>query len=296
MPGDAPIAAVKPVLLAIVGALDAPLSFSDALRIPLRQPGKVLGDCGRPLWVQLVLAACAATGGDPDFGARVAAGVECAMAALDLLDEIEDGDASPTVEAVGTAQALNVATALLLLGQRALLDLPPRADLPAPADFARALTAGILAATGGQHLDLTSPTAITATMDDALAIARRKAGALAGMACRLGAMVGTADVALLDRYGTWGLHYGTAAQLSNDLHDAVEETAKSDLAQQKPTLPLLFRRRAALAHHAVPGVAASGALHFTWVVVEIEREACRSLTEELAARGQDVASLRQIVK
>ncbi len=295
MPSDTQLDGVRSILLATLGALDAPTSFSEWLRIPLIQPGKVLGNSDRALWVQLVLASCAATAGNPAIGARVAAGVELFMAALDLLDEIEDDDFSPTVKAIGTPQALNVATALLLLGQRTLLELPLREGLPGPADFARVLAAGGLTATGGQQQDLASAGAAVTSTTQALAIAQQKSGALAGTACRLGAMVGTADTTLLDLYARWGTHYGTAAQLGNDLHDALDSTQKSDIERQKGTLPLIFNQHARGDAAPPTDVAESGALHFTWVVVEIERQACRDLNVELVARGQHISLLQQFV-
>lgn len=295
MPDSIGLEAVRSRLLEALGAFNAPASFSALLHTPLSQSDKVLGGAERPSWVMLALAACVATGGDVAYGARVAAAVEVFMAALDVLDEIEDGDASPTAAAAGIPQALNGATALLLLAPRMLLDLPTRDGLPSPGDFARVLVDGGLTATGGQHLDLTGEGFAAGSPEEALAVARRKAGVLASVACRLGAMVGTTDETLLDLYGRWGMHYGTVAQLANDLHDAVDDAAKSDIARKKSTLPLLFSHRVASETGSNSGVAASGALHFTWVVVEIERQACRDLADELDARGQDTAHFRQFV-
>jgi geranylgeranyl diphosphate synthase type I len=245
--------------------------------------------------VEIVLAAGAAANGDPAVAAHIATGVELFMASLDLLDEVEDDDFSPTVEAVGIPQALNVATALLLLGQQALLALPVRDDLLAPASFVQVLTSAGLTATRGQHRDLALEGASAATTDDALAIARLKAGALGGAACRLGAMSGTADASLLDLYARWGAHYGTAVQLANDLHDALDGERKTDLERRKSTLPLIFSHHAGADTADQADLAASGALHFTWVVVEIERQACREVLAQLAERGQNVAPLRDFV-
>jgi competence protein ComQ len=237
-----------------------------------------------------------ATGGPITTGARVAAAVEIFMAGLDVLDEVEDGDQSPTVEAVGTAQALNIATALLFLGQQTLFTLGDDRAAASGAAFARVLTEIGLRATGGQHGDLASEGMAGITPDEALEIAREKSGRLVGGACRLGAMVGAADGALLDLYETWGQHFGLAAQLANDLHDADHDSAKSDQARQKATLPLLYTRRLAnLGPSASGALANSGALHFTWVVLEIERQKCVELLGQLAARGQEVGDLRSLL-
>ena len=126
----------------------------------------------------------------------------------------------------------------------------------------------------------------------ALATARQKSGALAGMACRLGALTGTTDPDLLDLYERWGMHFGTAAQLANDLHDATATGRKSDLALGRGTLPLVYFGKREEAGEQVVG---SGALHFTWVVLEIERQYCADLLEQLAARQQNVAQLRALL-
>jgi geranylgeranyl pyrophosphate synthase len=112
------------------------------------------------------------------------------------------------------------------------------------------------------------------------------------MACRLGALTGTTDAALLDLYERWGIHFGTAAQLANDLHDATSTGRKSDLELGRGTMPLIYFGQR---DESADRIVGSGALHFTWVVLEIERQACRDLLEQLAAQGQAVAQLRELL-
>lgn len=288
MPNDALHQDIRAIILDALGAHVAPTSFSTLLHIPLTQPGKILHQQDTSNWVRLVLAAASATGGDHACAARVAAAIEIVMAGYDVLDEVEDGDDSPTVEAAGTAQAINVGMGLLLLGQRVILELPEQTDRAA---FAHTLARGVLTSTGGQHRDLASALAATSA-DEALATARQKSGALAGMACRLGALTGTADPALLALYERWGTHFGTAAQLANDLHDATNTGSKSDLALGRGTLPLVYFGKQ---DGSSDEVTASGALQFTWVVLEIERQHCAELLDQLAARGQGVAQLRDLL-
>src|SRR5437667_6326425 len=52
---------------------------------------------------------------DAQYAGSVAIAVECFVCALDLLDDIEDDDQTPTVQAQGVGRALNVSTALLML-------------------------------------------------------------------------------------------------------------------------------------------------------------------------------------
>jgi geranylgeranyl pyrophosphate synthase len=235
--------------------------------------------------------------------ARLAAAVELLVAALDVLDDVEDGDHSALVAEAGIAQALNVSTALLFLSQRAVTQLAADGiDSDRVGLIADALSSAGARATGGQFLDLGLEGRGAASSEAALDIARRKAGSLVAGACRAAALLGTTDQELLARYEEWGLRYGTAAQLANDLHDAQVPDVKSDVERGKASLPLVFisRHVGASRIDASPEslsdrLALSGALHFTWVVLEIERQACRTVLRELAARDQAVARLARIV-
>lgn len=286
-----------------VGATGLPASLQSLLLDALSREGKALAPAaGRePRWPALVLASAEAAGGDPAAAVVVAAAVDAFIAALDILDEIEDGDASALIAAAGMPRALNASTALLCLAQRLLGDLG-RAGVPAarvPAFLAALAEAG-LAATGGQHLDLTAEGRAETTPEEAVEIARRKAGTLVAGAFRLGALLGTADEALLGRYADLGRHYGAAAQLANDLHDVANPERKTDLARGKGTLPLVYDRRGATGaagDDAPPAerLRRSGALHFTWVVIELERQACTRILGELRERGQATAWLERLL-
>src|SRR5712692_8388806 len=65
----------------------------------------------------LLVAQHIAPGINPEYAGDVAIAVECFVCALDLLDDIEDDDQTPTVQALGVGRALNVSTALLMLAQ-----------------------------------------------------------------------------------------------------------------------------------------------------------------------------------
>lgn len=300
--GTTPYERVAQVVREAVEGSSLPATFVRLLAIPLRQPGKVLAGGVRPLWPAIVFGGCAGSGGDERAAVQVAAAIELFIAGLDVLDEIEDDDDSPLVAEAGVAQALNASTALLMLAQERLGRLDewgvPAARIPR---FTRALAAAGLAATGGQHYDLAAEGRPDLTIEGALDITRRKAGTLVGGACRLGAILGTDDEELLGRYEAWGRHFGTASQLANDLHDAERTSGKSDLRRSKGTVPLIYARRGAGQGTIAPlpptedELVASGALHFTWVVLQLERQACAAVLEQLADRGQTVARLRELL-
>lgn len=301
MSGALPLVAIRQAIEEAVASVTLPPSFRTLLRIPLQQPGKALHHADTPsLWPAAVLAASNAAHGDPRRAVRVAAAVELFMAALDVFDEVEDDDRSATVEAAGVPQAINVATALLLLAQQTLLALLAE-GLAADRvmGLTRILVGAGLEATGGQHRDLASEGDRQLSSADALAIARLKAGALAGGAVALGAALGTEDAELLALYRDWGRHFGTLAQIANDMRDAGSSVGKSDAARNKGTLPLIFARGDESDDEAIPPnadtLAASGALHFAWVIREIERQECETILAQLATRGQRIETLHALL-
>lgn len=291
---------VGKILEELTAGTGFPVPFTQLLRIPLTQPGRILS--GEPpfRWYDLVFACCEASGGSRAAAPRVAAAVELLIAALDVLDDIEDGDSSPLVTVAGTAKALNVSTALIFLSQQAIATLPQDgiAEHRIP-KFLDALARHGAFATIGQHLDLCSEGDKEISTLDALEIARQKAGSLVAAACRLGALLGTDDESLLGLYERWGRHWGTMSQLANDFHDAQGNLDKTDLDRRKPTLPIVFGGLASSSEPngelTVARLRDSGALHFTWVIFEIEREACRKSVTELERRGQSVARLAEMV-
>lgn len=90
-----------------------------------------------------------------------------------------------------------------------------------------------------------------------LQVIRYKTAKLFDAAGRLGAIVNGADGPLEDALGAYGMHLGTAFQIIDDVLDYSGETdvigknVGDDLAEGKPTLPLLFAMK-----HGTPDEAA----------------------------------------
>ena len=83
-------------------------------------------------------------------------------------------------------------------------------------------------------------------IDGYLQVIRYKTAKLFEAATRLGAILGGADSALEDDFAAFGMHLGTAFQIIDDVLDYSSEEASTgkhlgdDLAEGKPTLPLIF--------------------------------------------------------
>jgi geranylgeranyl pyrophosphate synthase len=205
---------------------------------------------------------------DPDIDlvcvSGVAIAVECLVCALDLLDDVEDEDQTPSIQVLGVARALNVATALMMLAQQAISSLSQQAVPPGRIlSLLDTLQASALNAAGGQHRDLLAEqrSAQELTLEECIEIAASKAGELMRLACRLGALCAGGDEVICEHFSELGELLGIAHQLDNDAHDLyyllqsetsavppmkaenITRSIKTDLVRQKKTLPVVLAAR-----------------------------------------------------
>ncbi len=295
--------AVGRLLLSEVRARQFPPGFARLITQALREPGKLLS---RPVmqgtlldardlrgWVLPVLLTAAAASGthhsslsslSPSFWRRaraVAAASEYLGAALDMIDDIQDGD-SPFVQRLSMPIALNTGIALLELAPMAL----NRArSLGWPAALAHAaqeaLHASILTSLGGQFLDLRFEQIGAVSEAQVMEMTEKKSGTLLALICKLGAMAGASSEQAkpspyFEAIGHFGWHLGVWFQLLNDLHDAEQaqiQPLKSDRRRRKKTLPLLLEQRGMIdnANSAAEALNVQAALSYTYVVAETFR-------------------------
>ncbi|GGS98814.1 family 2 encapsulin nanocompartment cargo protein polyprenyl transferase [Streptomyces cinerochromogenes] len=208
------------------------------------------GNAGKAIRPALVLAAAAALGGPAARTAavRAAAAVELVHNFTLLHDDVMDRDTTrrhrPTAWAVfGDAGAILAGDALQALALRLLAEDPHPASVPAAARLA----ACVVELCEGQHadsdLEQRAPDAVG--LDEVLAMAEAKTGALLGCACALGALYAGAreeDVAALDGFGRQA---GLAFQLIDDVIGIwgdprhTGKPAGADLAARKKSLPVV---------------------------------------------------------
>jgi geranylgeranyl diphosphate synthase type I len=224
----------------------------------------------------------------------VAAAVEVQMVALDLLDDVEDGESNPLLETYGLPATVNVATGLIYLAQRMLLELADGAALAA------ILADAGLSAAAGQHADLTVAADVCLALDTAMAITGSKSGTLMAAACRLGAAVAGADAAQQRLFARFGFLGGVVAQLANDITAlAPEAVGKTDRTLHRPTLPLVYAARsrmpAAKSDHPLLG-REDGAGHFAWAVADVYRRHALSLIPTLSGEPASHADLADLLR
>jgi octaprenyl-diphosphate synthase len=137
-------------------------------------------------------------------------------------------------------------------------------------------------------------------------VIRRKTAKLFEAAARLGAILGNAEPAAEEGLAEYGMRLGTAFQLIDDVLDysgdeaAIGKHLGDDLAEGKPTLPLIYTMRAgdpaqsglirktiqeggrAEFAAVLAAVRATGALTYARSVAEAEAEAARRALAPLA--------------
>ncbi|MFD0317241.1 family 2 encapsulin nanocompartment cargo protein polyprenyl transferase [Streptomyces flavalbus] len=245
-------AVVDPELRTAVGSLPAPLrriaryhfGWEQADGTPAADnPGKAV----RPA---LVLTAAATLGGPEARTAAVpaAAAVELIHNFTLLHDDVMDRDTTrrhrPTVWTVfGVPDAILAGDALQAVAQRLLAEDPH----PAATEAAARLASCVVELCAGQQADtaLEGCPPAEVTLDEVLAMAEAKTGALLGCACAIGALYAGAsprEVAALDAFGR---ESGLAFQLIDDViglwgdPGRTGKAAGADLAARKKTLPVV---------------------------------------------------------
>jgi len=187
----------------------------------------------------LPLLLCEELGMEPLRALPLSTATECYIAALDVLDDLEDEDAQDALwRSCGRAAATNVATLLLFLYQRALAGLVDLCHDPSLVGAVQRIyaTAGIRAC-GGQQQDLDGS---AQEEDEYLGMVARKTGSLTQGICRAAATLATSDQTVIDRYAELGLNLAIAMQIANDVAAIATEEDRNDLMRGKKELSLLF--------------------------------------------------------
>ncbi|WP_156722114.1 family 2 encapsulin nanocompartment cargo protein polyprenyl transferase [Streptomyces apocyni] len=206
------------------------------------------GASGKAVRPAMVLATAGALRGAPARAVRAAAAVELVHNFTLLHDDIIDRDRTrrhrPTAWTVfGESDALLAGDALQALALRVLLEDAH----PAAAPAAARLAACVVEVCEGQQVDgaLERRDCEEVALDECLAMAGAKTGALLGCACAIGALYAGADrdeVAAMDAFGR---EAGLAFQLIDDIIGIwgdPRHTGKpvgADLAARKKSLPVV---------------------------------------------------------
>lgn len=151
----------------------------------------------------------------------------------------------------------------------------------------------------GEVLQLMNCNDADISEDDYLRVIRYKTAKLFEAAVRLGAILGGADLATETALANYGMHLGTAFQLIDDVldysgdHTEIGKNVGDDLAEGKPTLPLLFLLKngtpdqSALVRHAIEN---GGLDVFEPILAAIHTSGALDYTRAQAQREVDLAT------
>ncbi|MFD4546215.1 family 2 encapsulin nanocompartment cargo protein polyprenyl transferase [Streptomyces sp. NPDC058466] len=206
------------------------------------------GNAGKAIRPALVLTAAGALGGEHATAVRAAAAVELIHNFSLLHDDVMDRDTTrrhrPTAWTVfGDADAILAGDALQALAQRLLAEDPH----PASSAAAARLASCVVELCAGQHADTSmekrGPGEVT--LDECLAMAEAKTGALLGCACALGALYAGADEEDVEALDAFGREAGLAFQLIDDVIGIWGDPSRTgkpvgaDLIARKKSLPVV---------------------------------------------------------
>ncbi|MEU0394341.1 family 2 encapsulin nanocompartment cargo protein polyprenyl transferase [Streptomyces sp. NPDC006208] len=207
-----------------------------------------LGSAGKAVRPAMVLAACRALGGDPQQAVAAAAAVELAHNFTLLHDDVIDEDPTrrhrPTAWTVfGIPDAIVAGDAMFALALRLLAEDSHPASLAA----SQRLAACVIELCAGQQADCSfeerGPHEVS--LEECLAMATAKTGALLGCACALGALYAGAGAEAVAAMDAFGREAGLAFQLIDDLigiwgdPERTGKPAGADLAARKKSLPVV---------------------------------------------------------
>lgn len=244
--------AVDPELHAAVGSLPGAIrrvaSYHFGWEHADGTPSPAAGRAGKAIRPALVLAAARALGGDPAAAVPAAVAVELAHNFTLLHDDVIDEDPTRRHRATawtvfGTSDAIVAGDAMMALALRLLAEDPHPASGPASA----ALAACVIELCAGQQADCAferrDPHEVS--LDECVAMATAKTGALLGTSCALGALYAGAEPERVEAVNAFGREAGLAFQLIDDLMgiwgdpDRTGKPAGADLVAHKKSLPVV---------------------------------------------------------
>jgi geranylgeranyl pyrophosphate synthase len=277
--------------------------------------GRLCSTNGASPWFLMPILCCrSASGGEWRDSIPVAVAMEIMGTAADLLDDLQDGDSKWNAN----AETLHLLAVLLSLPNCALLGLQRKGVSSQKMIRTLQLFNELSAQAGvGQFEDLRIEGVPTVSLEKALRTTEQKSASLMQCCCQLGALMGSDEDALVHMYGRFGWHMGLYAQLKNDLRDVSSHTGrKSDIARKKKTVPIVFALNAPEADRRTKRVRTilneatdvpletnavsellrdMGAIHFTWLLADIQRRQALSILQEVESRGHDTAALASLL-
>ena len=249
---------------------------------------------GKRLRPAMLLLACGALGARSEARHELAAVIEFIHTATLLHDDVVDASdlrrgRTTANAAFGNAAAVLVGDFLYSRAFQMMVGIDDMRVMQVLAEATNTIAAGEVMQLMGSH---------DPEVDEAryLEVIRRKTAKLFEAAARLGAVLGVAGPDVEAGLADYGMHLGTAFQLVDDVLDYSGELGKSlgdDLAEGKPTLPLIYTMRRGSAEQAAlvrRAIAEGGRGDFTRVLEAIRACGALDYARAAAQREADAAA------
>ncbi|MEL6538103.1 MAG: polyprenyl synthetase family protein [Bacteroidota bacterium] len=178
--------------------------------------------------------ACTTAGGSAEAAVPGMAAIFACMESIRLVDDLLDEDPDGLQHEVGTGTTANLAVALQALAHRAV----HRSTLTTEAkeQVLHCLDTMMLDTAHGQNEELGS----TGTEEEYWRIVRLKTPPLFKAALYVGCRLGGTDLDTAQQVSTLGRWLGLLTQVSDDLHDVLQDKVTPDWLQPNKNLALLF--------------------------------------------------------
>jgi len=207
---------------------------------------------GKRLRPYLTMLCAEATNGDIEDVLPVASAVEYihnfSLIHDDIQDQSEIRHGRPTVwQEWGIANAINAGDAMFALAYSCIgmlnqNDIDKDITLEAVNIFNRTN----IELTRGQHLDMRFETQSTVTVDEYVSMIAGKSAALLAACAQMGALIGSQDKDIAQKFYDFGLNLGIAFQIHDDIlgiwgdAEITGKSVASDIISKKKSLPVLF--------------------------------------------------------
>jgi octaprenyl-diphosphate synthase len=261
----------------------------------------IVASGGKRLRPALLLLACGAAGYRGDSRFQLAAVVEFIHTATllhdDVVDESELRRGRPTANAAfGNAASVLVGDFLYSRAFQMMVEADDMRVMRVLADATNTIAGGEVLQLMGSH---------DPEVDEAryLEVIRRKTAKLFEASARLGAVLARSAPPLEEGLADYGMHVGTAFQLIDDVLDysgdaeSIGKTLGDDLAEGKPTLPLIYALRAGSPQQAAlvrRAIVEGGRADFAAVLATIR--ACGALDYARHAAQREAESAKRSIE
>ena len=226
----------------VIEALPVHPNHRELLRIHLRAGREEAEDRPEMSAIQVPFLVHTAVAGDERPALPVAAACTFLGLGADLYDSILDHELPPLWHTRDSAEVNLTATSLMAtLPQLSIAHLQGQGTPPARLWVLAHLFADTLQTMiAGEYEDLLFPNLEHVSLEDSRAMVERKSGSAHALFARAGAVLATEDPFTIEAYAKFGLCFGIAKQLINDVWGIWGENASRDLLRGKRTLPIVY--------------------------------------------------------